>query len=494
MREGAITHLLHEQAQDHFNDKLQKLREAFFTRGTRSGLLAYLPIVLVIIAMFFGTAWLVFSPFSDPARYQCYALTFWLGSHATHLLPPHQCDFLLESRFHISFPQPQFHMLPIEYPPLALALFSPALLVPLAYYQFAFALLMSLVALFVYWLLLRYGPQRAALIFALYLFIGALATTHNRFDLAPAALTLICVIAAERKHWTAAYIALAFGVLLKLYPLLLLPALFIAEQRSLGRLHLPGQRSTPRDLLPALLQALRGFTRWRWTNSLVALGVVAAVTAGFALLNPQNAVLSQLDYFVSRPIQVEATGSTLLWLARSIAPIDARLDFGSYNIVSALADPVSRLCTLGLLLGIIYVLYLQWRGRLDLTQAFIALLLVSIATGKVFSPQYLIWLIPLLAYAGAFDARWLLLWGTTSLLTTFAYAFFYTRAMSDINMLINTPGFFETVGLRNAFFVLITLSYLFNWFQLRQRRSLPLSAIEQHNETTSYASPSTQVR
>ncbi|MBO0792167.1 MAG: hypothetical protein J2P36_14645, partial [Ktedonobacteraceae bacterium] len=137
---------------------------------------------------------------------------------------------------------------------------------------------------------------------------------------------------------------------------------------------------------------------------------------------------------------------------------------------------------------------LQWRGRLDLTQAFIALLLVSIATGKVFSPQYLIWLIPLLAYAGAFDARWLLLWGTTSLLTTFAYAFFYTRAMSDINMLINTPGFFETVGLRNAFFVLITLSYLFNWFQLRQRRSLPLSAIEQHNETTSYASPSTQVR
>src|SRR5260370_8646975 len=127
-------------------------------------------------------------------------------------------------------------MLPIEYPPLSLLPFSLGLLVPLAYYQFAFALLMALVAVLIYWLLLRHGPRGAALIFALYLFIGALATAQVRFDLLPAALTLLCLIPAERKRWTWAYVALAFGVLIKLYPLLLLPPLFIAEQHARGRL------------------------------------------------------------------------------------------------------------------------------------------------------------------------------------------------------------------------------------------------------------------
>jgi len=31
------------------------------------------------------------------------------------------------------------------------------------------------------------------------------------------------------------------------------------------------------------------------------------------------------------------------------------------------------------------------------------------------------------------------------------------------------PGFIETMVARNALFVLVTLAYLFNWFQARQR-------------------------
>jgi hypothetical protein len=99
-------------------------------------------------------------------------------------------------------------------------------------------------------------------------------------------------------------------------------------------------------------------------------------------------------------------------------------------------------------------------------------LLLFVATGKVFSPQYLIWLIPLLAYVGAFDRFWLLCWGAISLLTTFIFAYLYSR-VADPLLIPYIPGFVQTVSTRNALFVLLTLAYLFNWFQARQRKSLP---------------------
>jgi hypothetical protein len=447
---------------------VQNLSKVF---AARSGIWAYLPVILVIISIFIGAAWLIFFPMSDPGHYQCYAMVFWLGSGATRLLPHDQCSFLQPS---YTFPQLAFHILPIEYPPLTLLIFSPALLAPIPYYQFAFALSLSLVVLFVYWLLLRYGPRYSAPIFAFYLFIGAIATTHNRFDLVPAALTLASLIAAERKHWTTAHVALAFGVLMKIYPIALLPALFIAEQQVRGKLKFPDPMSTWRDVWRELLAALRSCRQWHWKNLLIALGIIVAVTGGFVLLDVQHAFLSQLSYFMLRPIQVEATGSTLLWLAQSVFPLKITFDFGSYNVQSALSSVVSPLSTLCLLAGFCWATWLQWRGKLDLAQAFIALVLLSVATGKVFSPQYLIWLMPLLAYAGAFDAIWLVLWGVVSLLTTFIYTFLYSRLVTvDANLLSSVPGFFEVVALRNALFALITLAYLLNWFHLRQRRPLP---------------------
>lgn len=435
------------------------------------GVAAYVPITLVTIIIFIGASWQVFLPTTDPARYQCYALTFWLGSGATGLLPAGQCSFLQAL---ITQPQPPFHMLPIEYPPLTLLPFSLALLAPLHYYQVVIALMMALVAVLIYWLLLRYGPRGAALAFALSLFVGAVGTAQARFDLIPAALTLLCVIAAERKQWRWAYISLAFGVLFKLYPLLLLPALFITEQRSYGRFSAPSQNLSLRSLPQQLWYTVREARRWRWMNTLICLGILAGVTGLFALLNFQGAVVNQLAYFLQRPVQVESTGSTLLWLMQGLGfPLSIDNNFGSLNVVSGLNGVVSLLGTLCLAVGCLAVLWMQWRGRLDFTQATIGLLLVFITTGKVFSPQYLIWLMPLLAYAGAFDAFWIFYWGAASLLTTYTISYLYTRPVTDIRDIPLLPGFMETVGIRNALFVLMTLAFLFNWFQARQRRALP---------------------
>src|SRR3989440_7306833 len=163
---------------------------------------------------------------------------------------------------------PPLHALPLEYPPLTLAIFSPALFVPLAYYQMAFAIFMALTAVFIYWLLLHYAPRGAALAFALYILVGAWGTADGRFDLVPAALTLLCVIAAERKHWTYAYIALAFGFLLKIYPLLFLPPLFLAEQSDAKPLHTPASPLTIATFSRERWRTIRAVSHCRWRSPL----------------------------------------------------------------------------------------------------------------------------------------------------------------------------------------------------------------------------------
>ncbi|HEX7733827.1 MAG TPA: glycosyltransferase family 87 protein, partial [Ktedonobacteraceae bacterium] len=308
---------------------------------------------------------------ADLAHYACYGLTFWLGSHGANLLPQTYCAFLQQST-----PQP-LHMLPQEYPPLTVLLFSLPLLVPLPYYAFVFALLMTISAGLIYWLLARYETRQAALVFVLYLLLGAAGVFQERFDILPAACTLLCLLAAERGRWRTAYLALALGILLKLYPAVLLPALFLAEQRARGRTTV---------------------ARWNWSNGLLCVGLVLAVMGGFALLNFQTAILSPLAYFLSRPPQIEALSASLVWLGGYFgAHYQVSFTFGSLNISSSLIRFISPVNTLLTVVGLLAIYWLCLRQRVNLAQAFVGLICVLIATGKVFSPQYLIWLIPLLA-------------------------------------------------------------------------------------------------
>ncbi len=438
----------------------------------RRGLVAYIPIVVATILLFYGASWQFFGLLSDAARYQCYALTFWHGGAAMKQLPVVQCRFLPPE---MSI-QPPLRILPLEYPPLTVLLFSLGLFAPTADYQVLFACWMALTAIFIYCLLQRYGPRGAALTFALYVAIGGWTTAVGRFDLVPAALTLVCIIAAERRRWTLAYIALAFGVLLKLYPLLLFPPLLIAEQQDMGRLRVPPPAMTLKTALLELAVSIYEVRNWRWKNSLIFFGVLVAVTGAFALFNFQGAIGNQLSYFAGRPIQIEATGSALLWMAAQFEIfVHTEYSYGSLNLVGALGGVVSLLCMMFFVLGYAYTIWLQWRGKLDIVQASIAVLLVFIATGKVFSPQYLMWIMPLLAYSNALDGLWLLCWGLISLLSTVIYPYLYHRT-NIITLVPLVPGFIETTVARNALFVLVTLSYLFNWFLARQRTPIILKS------------------
>ncbi|MGH2482068.1 MAG: glycosyltransferase 87 family protein, partial [Ktedonobacteraceae bacterium] len=204
---------------------------------TRRGMMAYLPYVAAIILLFCGVSQQISQTVSDALRYQCYAQLFWHGSQGTQALPGIQCFFLANHHVPATGVAP-FQILPEEYPPFTLSIFSLSLIAPLPYYQIIFAALMACAVLGIYWLLMRYGPRGAGLACVFYLVLGAWATAEGRFDLVPVGLTLLCVVAAERRRWSLAYIALALGFLLKIYPLLLLPALFLAEQITAGRISL----------------------------------------------------------------------------------------------------------------------------------------------------------------------------------------------------------------------------------------------------------------
>jgi hypothetical protein len=133
---------------------------------------------------------------NDVSRFQCYALAFWWGGPGVSSLPAPQCAFL-----NISSLQPAFHITPLEYPPLALAIFSAPLLVPAPYYGLTFALMMTAIAVLIGWLLKRYQSQAAVTRFALLLVVGATPFFQLRYDLFPAACMLVCLIAAERRRW-----------------------------------------------------------------------------------------------------------------------------------------------------------------------------------------------------------------------------------------------------------------------------------------------------
>lgn len=447
------------------------------------------PWLLLLLALIFcEAAWLIFlTPGeADLAHYECYGLTFWLGSHATTLLPQTYCSFL-----HITTPQPAFQMLPQEYPPLTILLFSLPLLAPLPYYSLVFALLMTLSAGLICWLLARSDARGAAAIFLFYLLLGTAGVFQERFDLLPAACTLLCLLAAERGRWRLAYLALALGVLFKLYPIVMLPALFLAEQRAwlAGSGSDAAQNSVSikqrkwgkhgQELAAQRKRSERGaswenVTRWNWRNCLLCVGLLLIVTGGFALINFDDAILSPLSYFLHRPPQIESLVGSIIWLGGHFgAPYTIDFTFGSLNITSNLVQLISPADTLLTVVGLLAVFWLQWSKRIDLAQTLTGLVCVLIVTGKVFSPQYLIWLIPLLAYIaarGQTNRLWMVFWAVISLLTTIIYICYYSRLPDPqtAGQIVQTlPGFFELVALRNLLLVITSLAFICGWWGTR---------------------------
>src|SRR2546429_5783323 len=163
---------------------------------------------------------------------------------------------------------------------------------------------------------------------------------------------------------------------------------------------MPVEKVTLKSVATELWRTLRGIGAWRWKNSLVFFGIVIGITAFFALLDFQGAVVSQLSYFTHRPVQIESTGSTILWIAAYFGyPAHVEYTFGSLNIVSALGNSVSQFFLLAFVLGYIYTIWLQWRGKEGVGTNFFSLPPGFFLSRKRYSPPHFFSFLPFLDLA-----------------------------------------------------------------------------------------------
>lgn len=395
-------------------------------------------------------------PNGDVAEYYSYALNFWTG-------------------------HPIFTALPTEYPPLAIVPFSFTLLPPLSDYQSVFSWWAAAAVIVGYLGFLRFSDRRRALAYFVYLVIGSAGTLVARFDIFPALVTLAALWALQRRHYAGAYLLLALGVLLKLYPIFLLPLPLIAQwqalhatARSAGLVGATpasaladAQRrrvGSPRQLIGWLRATLRSPATWRVVEG--AAIFLGAVGLGFALafiLNPSGA-LTEFTYASARPLQVESTPATFLWLGTLVGiPAHPDFSFVSLNYVGPLDAALKPLSTLALAAGCVWVYWRFARGRLTLAQAFLAVLSVVVVANKIFSPQYLIWLTPFVAEVFGFDALWLLICGLTTLIFPYLYGL-----RNPIQTVTYDVAFMPVVAIRNLLLLSFTLRAILSAEPLRR--------------------------
>jgi len=157
-------------------------------------------------------------------------------------------------------------------------------------------------------------------------------------------------------------------------------------------------------------------------------------------------------------VQVESLSASILWMLSLLGKTSLTYvyTFGSLNVLSPLSSTVtSRMVTL-LVVGLSYTWWLQWRGRINLAMACLLTLLIVMITGKVFSAQYLIWVIPLAAYVGQSNRWWLLFWTLLGLLTSWIYPYIYSMATPDFSI----PLLYPVTAVRNMLLLGFILSVL----------------------------------
>jgi len=219
------------------------------------------------------------------------------------------------------------------------------------------------------------GPRRllAALIFVALAPLALGPVILSRFDLWPAALTAAALAALVNGRLRVGHLALGAAVAAKLYPAVLAPLAVAYVWRRKGR----------REALVCV--------------GLLA-GLVALVFLPFVALAP-GGVWSSLSNQASRPLQIESLGSGLLLVAHHVFGTGVTMDtsHGSQNLAGSGPDVLAAAQTILQAAALLAVWILFARGpatRERLVQASAAALVAFVAFGKVLSPQFLLWLIP----------------------------------------------------------------------------------------------------
>ena len=270
----------------------------------------------------------------------------------------------------------------VEYPPAALPVFALPAFAEHDDYGSAFELVMWACAAAVVVLLARTlsalgaGAARlyAATAFAALapLLLGSVIL--SRFDLWPVALAsgALASLVVGRDRLGLGLLGAATAA--KLWPAVLLPLALVWLYRQRGK-----------------REALVGLS--------VFFAVIAVIVLPFLVLSP-GGVAHSLTTQLGRPLQIESLGSALLLAAHQLGLYAPQVvsTHGSQNLSGALPDAFAVLQTLLQAAALVAVWIVFARGRVErerLLLATTAAVLAFVTFGKVLSPQFLIWLIPL---------------------------------------------------------------------------------------------------
>jgi len=220
---------------------------------------------------------------------------------------------------------------------------------------------------------LRAPPPRVVVTLALValfpLLLGSVVLT--RFDLYPAALVAGAIAALVHGRDRLGSGMLGAAVAVKLYPAVLLPLAAAYVWRRRGR-----------------------------REALVCLGILAAVVLivflPFLVLAP-GGVAHSIGRQLSRPLQIESLGSALYLAAHHLVGLDVemRSGHGSQNLHGPGTGAAGVLLSLAQIGVVAWIWLRRPATAAELVRWSAAALVAFVALGKVLSPQFLVWLLPL---------------------------------------------------------------------------------------------------
>jgi glycosyl transferase family 87 len=192
----------------------------------------------------------------------------------------------------------------------------------------------------------------------------------TRFDLWPAALILGALAALVWQRDRLGFGVLGLAVAAKLFPAVLVPVALSYVWRRRGR----------REAVVCL--------------SILA-GVVVLAFGPFLVLAPDGVAYS-LGRQLGRPLQIESLGSGFLLAAHHLlgTELEMRSGHGSQNLAGT-APAVAAIVLAATQLAALIWIWLRRPGTPEeLVRWSVAALVAFVALGKVLSPQFLIWLAP----------------------------------------------------------------------------------------------------
>jgi hypothetical protein len=177
-------------------------------------------------------------------------------------------------------------------------------------------------------------------------------------------------------------------------------------------------------------------------------GVLAVCFVPFLILSP-GGVAHSFGTQLGRPLQIESLGASLLLAAQQLGLYDATVEssHGSQNLAGSLPDTLAALqAALQLVaVGAVWALFAATdRGREGLLAGAAAAVAAFVVLGKVLSPQFLIWLLPLVpavAGAGGLAACGVLLVAMVTTQLWFPFRYWDVVALEPVGWLVVVRNF-----------------------------------------------------